>query len=74
VEEYLTTRQLSDRISLAPGTIRNRVYKGDFKKGVHYVKAGPRKLLFIWSGIERWLHGGSASEISTRQQKGLINI
>ena len=58
MEEYLTTRQLSDRINLAQGTIRARVYKGDFKKGVHYVKAGPRKLLFLWSGIADWLHGG----------------
>jgi hypothetical protein len=61
MEEYLTTKELSTRIKDAPVTIRNRVYKGDFKKGVHYVKAGPRKLLFIWSAIERWLHGGSVS-------------
>ena len=68
MEEYLTTRQLSDRIGLAQGTIRTKVCKGDFKKGVHYLKAGPRKLLFLWSGIEDWLHTGAASKISDSRQ------
>ena len=61
MEEYITNIELSSRIKLTPATIRNKVYRGDFKLGVHYVKAGPRKLLFIWSAIERWLHGGSVS-------------
>jgi hypothetical protein len=62
LDEYLTTNELSARIKLTPGTIRNMVCRGDFKLGVHYVKAGPRKLLFLWSAIERWLHGEAASK------------
>jgi hypothetical protein len=62
VEEYLTTKELSTRIKLAVGTIRNMVYHGQFKLRIHYVKAGPRKLLFLWSGIESWLHRRSLSD------------
>jgi hypothetical protein len=68
MEEYLTTEELSDRIKLAPGTIRNMVYRGQFKLGIHYVKTGPRKLLFLWSGIADFLHGGTTPEISDSRQ------
>jgi hypothetical protein len=74
MDEYLTTKELSARIKLTPGTIRNMVCRGDFKLGVHYVKAGPRRLLFLWSGIADWLHDGGASKISTYKEKILTNI
>jgi hypothetical protein len=61
MEEYLTTKELSARIKLTPGTIRNMVSSGQFGQGTHYVKAGPRKLLFLWSRIEGWLHEGVSS-------------
>ena len=67
IDEYLTTKELSSKIKLTPGTIRNKVCRGDFKLGVHYVKAGPRRLLFLWSGIADWLHDGEASKISVGQ-------
>ncbi len=55
MEEFLTTDELSARIKMAPGTIRNLVCKNKFKKNIHYVKPTPRKLLFIWSSVEDWL-------------------
>lgn len=61
MEEYLTTTELSKRIKMKPGTIRNLVWKGDLKINTHYFKPTPRKLLFIWSAVEMWLHGGSES-------------
>jgi hypothetical protein len=67
MEEYLTTQELSERIKLTPGTIRNMVCRGDFESGVHYVKAGRRKLLFLWSGITDFLHGGTAFKTSGSQ-------
>lgn len=70
-EEYLTTEELSQRIKMAPGTIRNLVWKKILKEGVHYVKPSARKLLFVWSGIEQWLH--SCRHIAP-QGKSLINI
>ena len=71
MEEYLTTNELSARIKLTPGTIRNLVHKKTFVENTHYVKPTARKLLFLWSAIEEWLHGHSQIE---SQEKSLINI
>jgi hypothetical protein len=60
-EEYLTTAELSQRIKMAPGTIRNLVWKGELKENVHFLKPTPRKLLFVWRAVEAWLHGKPAS-------------
>ena len=59
MEEYLTVSELSARIKMAEGTIRNLVYQKKFKERVHYVKPTPRKLLFIWSQVEQWLFSNS---------------
>jgi hypothetical protein len=76
MEEYLTAKELSKRIKMADGTIRNLVCKGVFIKGRHYVKPTPRKLLFIWSGIEAWLHSTSDCRSAMAGGNGncLINI
>ena len=60
MEEYLTTTELSERIKMAPGTIRNLVWKKNLKEGIHYIKPTPRKILFIWSAVETWLRRESA--------------
>jgi hypothetical protein len=69
MEEYLTTLELSTRIKMAPGTIRNLVWKGVFQEKTHYVKPSARKLLFVWSEVERWLH-----DHSQLSEESLINI
>ena len=78
MEEYLTTNELSCRIKMAPGTIRNLVWKKVFLENVHYVKPTPRKLLFVWSEVEQWLcgmHGGrSAGSACKNRGKNLIQI
>lgn len=76
MEEYLTTNELSQRIKMAPGTIRNLVCKGVFVNGVHYIKPTSRKLLFIWGEIEAWLHGneGIGHPAARSRGKSLINI
>jgi len=71
MEEYLTTQELSNRIKMAPGSIRNLVWKGVFREKVHYVKPSARKLLFVWSSVEQWLHG--QSQLSTKEES-LIKI
>ena len=71
MEEYLTTQELSSRIKMAPGTIRNLVWKGVFIEKIHYVKPSARKLLFVWSSVEQWLHGHS--QLSS-QEESLIKI
>ncbi len=76
MEEYLTTPELSERIKMAPGTIRNLVWKKAFKEGTHYIKPTPRKILFIWGAVQTWLHG-EADPVYTPtgpQAKSLISI
>ncbi len=76
MEEYLTTNELAERIKMAPGSIRNLIWKGQLKEGRHFVKPTPRKLLFIWDEVQGWLHRNpSAVQLDTGStQKSLINI
>ncbi len=79
MDEYLTTDELSKRIKMAPGSIRNMVSKGELKLNTHYVKPTPRKILFIWSAITDWLYGktpmGQARNGRKKSGKnGLIHI
>jgi hypothetical protein len=71
-EEYLSTREISERTKYAPGSIRNLVSKRILVEGVHYVKPTPRKVLFLWSAMEAWLHGGTPP--SCRVQRNRINV
>jgi len=75
-EEYLTTIELSKRIKMAPGTIRNLVWKNKFKLDVHYLKPTPRKLIFVWSEVRTWLHGDSVKSCveSNDHSESLIHI
>jgi hypothetical protein len=41
MEQYLTTDELSERIKMPPGSIRNLVWKNELKLNVHYVKTHP---------------------------------
>lgn len=75
MEEYLTTAELASRIKMTPGAIRNLIWRKELKKGVHYLKPTPRKLLFVWSEMELWLRYGTANKsIETNQAQSLINI
>ncbi len=76
MHKYLTTIELSERIKMAPGTIRNLVWKKEFTENVHYLKPTPRKTLFIWEAVEAWLHRKStANQVQTHTQpNSLINI
>lgn len=72
MEEYLTTKELSERIKMAQGTIRNLVWKKVFVEDLHCIKPTGRKLLFIWSAIKEWLHNPTSQTLS--QGKSFINI
>jgi len=73
MEEYLTTEELSKRIKMTPGTIRNLVWKKELKENLHYVKPTPRKILFVWSAIEVWLYANRPNR-TMRRSKSFINI
>jgi hypothetical protein len=54
-EEYLTIKELSARLKLAPKTIKNKMAAGVFQRGIHYFSRpglGPR---FKWSAVIAWL-------------------
>jgi len=76
MEEYLTTYELSKRIKMAPGTIRNLVWKNRLIKDVHYLKPTSRKLLFVWSEMQAWLceYSKDAHDSADTHTKSLINI
>jgi len=76
MEEFLTTAELSERIKMAPGTIRNLVWKNEFKENIHYLKPTRRKLLFVWSQVHEWMYRSSSQDSSNvgAQVNSLINI
>lgn len=58
MEEYLTVRELSARIKMAPQTVYNKIAskkQQEFILGIHYIKPSPKKILFKWSEIEKWM-------------------
>jgi len=55
MEEYLTVKELSQRTKLATQTIYNFIHLGKFTLGQHYLKPTPKKILFKWSEILRWM-------------------
>ena len=57
MEEYLTVKELSERIKLAKQTIYNMIHKNEFVLHKHYYKPKAKIILFKWSAIEKWLEG-----------------
>jgi hypothetical protein len=52
--EYLSIRELAERIPYTEGTIRNLMSKGQLRLGEHYVK--PRgRVMFRWAAVRAWL-------------------
>jgi hypothetical protein len=61
-EEYLTIAELSERLKVKPKTIKNKMARGIFQRGVHYFSPpglGPR---FKWSAVVTWLEQGKQTE------------
>jgi len=57
MEQYLTVKELSERLKLARQTIYNMIHKRDFILNRHYFKPTPKKILFKWSAMKNWLEG-----------------
>ena len=55
MEEYLTVQEIGERIKFSKQSIYNLIYKKKFILGVHYLKPTPKKILFVWSEVEKWL-------------------
>lgn len=62
-EIYLTTEELAERIKYDCRTIRDRLKDSVLIEGKHYFRPfGGRKILYIWSSIERDMKAGSAAQ------------
>jgi predicted DNA-binding transcriptional regulator AlpA len=61
MEKYLTVSELSSRIKFSKQTLYNLIYKGTFVLGKHYLKPSPKKILFRWSEIYKWMKDPSCS-------------
>ncbi len=61
---------------MAPGTIRNLIWKKKFQKDVHYIKPSSRKLLFVWRKVEAWLlnHSHETEFERASRVRSLIDI
>jgi predicted DNA-binding transcriptional regulator AlpA len=57
-KDYLSITELCERLSYAPKSVYNMISQGIFTEGVHYFKPTPRKLLFFWPAVERWIREG----------------
>jgi hypothetical protein len=62
-QQYLSVRQLSDRIPYAEHTIRNLMTTGALRQGEHYFKRRGR-VMFSWPAMCRWIEerGSLAAE------------
>jgi len=55
MEEYLTVKELSDKIKFSKQSLYNLIHKKTFVLGKHYLKPTPKKILFKWSKIRKWM-------------------
>jgi len=68
MEEYLTVKELSDKIRFSRQSLYNLIHKGTFVLGKHYLKPTPKKVLFKWTEIRKWM-GESLHSKQTRVTK-----
>jgi hypothetical protein len=62
-QQYLSVRQLADRVPYAEHTIRNLMTTGALREGEHYFKRRGR-VMFCWPAMCRWIEerGALAAE------------
>lgn len=55
--EYLTTREVAERLRLRPKRVLALVAAGTFREGQHYLRPPGIRIRFVWPSIEAWLRG-----------------
>ena len=63
MDEYLTVKELSDKIKFSKQSLYNFIHRGTFVLGKHYLKPTPKKVLFKWSEIKIWMGDSSPSGV-----------
>ncbi|MCK8603119.1 helix-turn-helix domain-containing protein [Desulfoferrobacter suflitae] len=79
MEEYLTTDELCDRIKYRKQTVYNLIHKRVLIAGKHFVKPTPKKILFKWTEMLRWVENkGSVEDCqipsNSEQSDGYVNL
>ena len=82
MEEYLTVSELAARIKYSTQTIYNFIYTKKFVLGIHYFKPTKKKILFVWSAVEKWLSSTDTDDnqenivgtLNNKKSGNLINI
>lgn len=57
ISGYLTVSQLSPQIQYTEQSIYNLIHSGTFIEGRHFFKPTPKKILFKWQEVVRWIEG-----------------
>ncbi|MFH0925556.1 MAG: hypothetical protein V1872_07990 [bacterium] len=60
MDEFLTVKELGLKLKFKEQSIYNLIYQKAFVLGKHYLKPRRKKILFIWTAVREWMHGGSA--------------
>ena len=55
MEEYLTVAEVAGRFKVTPKTVRNRMYDGTWRRGVHWFAPRGTSPRFRWSALVTWL-------------------
>jgi len=55
MSDYLTIKETAELLRVKPHTVRERIYKGVFKQGIHYFKRRGMRPLFKRSALIAWL-------------------
>ena len=64
-KEYLFLNELVQLIPYKPQTIYNWISARVWQSGVHYFKPTPRKLIFHYPTIKRWVEGQNIGKGNT---------
>ena len=57
MEDYISITEMCKRTNYARQTVYNKISKKEFVLNIHYIKPNKKKVLFIWSALEKWLRG-----------------
>jgi hypothetical protein len=61
-EEYLTISEISVRLKIRKQTLYNLIYQNKLTKGIHYFKPLPKKILFSWIAMIKWVESSGTDK------------
>jgi excisionase family DNA binding protein len=62
-DEYLTISEAAHVLRVKPKTLRNKIARGLFVEGVHFIRRRGLGLRFKRDGLARWLETADVEEV-----------